>query len=86
MKDQQRGVDMERWLTPQRTSTYERPFTQEGNYLVFNCCHFVTDCLHDYVQFTIYCLEVHFRYCEAQPISAISPKNALYKAPVASQH
>ena len=34
MKDQQSGLDMERWLTPQGTSTYERPFTQEGNYLV----------------------------------------------------
>ena len=27
-------MDMQRWLTPHRTSTYERPFTQEGNYLV----------------------------------------------------
>ena len=24
---------------PQRTSTYERPFTREGNYLVLNCNH-----------------------------------------------
>ena len=23
--------------SPQRTSTYERPFTHEGNYLVVNC-------------------------------------------------
>ena len=22
-------------MTPMRTSTYERPFTQEGNYLIF---------------------------------------------------
>ena len=40
-------LDMERWLTPWRTSTHERPFTWEGNYLVFflSCftfhyCHF----------------------------------------------
>ena len=25
---------------PKRTSTYERPFTQEGNYLVYNCTHY----------------------------------------------
>ena len=36
LKDQQSGLDMERWLTPLRTSTYERPFTQEGNYLVLS--------------------------------------------------
>ena len=35
LKDHQSGMDMERWLTPWRTYTYERPFTQEGNYLVF---------------------------------------------------
>ena len=34
LKDQQSGLDMERWLTPWRTSTYERPFTREVNYLV----------------------------------------------------
>ena len=34
MQDQQSGLDMERWLTPWRTFTYERPFTWEGNYLV----------------------------------------------------
>ena len=34
LKDQQSGLDMEIWLTPIRTSTYERPFTREGNYLV----------------------------------------------------
>ena len=28
---------MERWLTPWRTSTYKRPFTWEGNYLVELC-------------------------------------------------
>ena len=33
-KGQQSGLDMERWLTPQRNSTYKRPFTWEGNYLV----------------------------------------------------
>ena len=27
------GLDMERWLTPWRTSTHERPFTWKGNYL-----------------------------------------------------
>ena len=27
-------MDMERWFTPQIPSTYERPFTHEGNYLV----------------------------------------------------
>ena len=37
LKDQQSGLDMEIWLTPIRTSTYERPFTQEGNYLVVLC-------------------------------------------------
>ena len=37
LKDQQSGLDMERWLTPWRPSTYERPFTQEGNYLVIVC-------------------------------------------------
>ena len=31
---EQRSLDMERWLTPWRTSTYERPFTQVVNYLV----------------------------------------------------
>ena len=34
LKDQKVGLDMERWLTPLRTSTYERNFTWEGNYLV----------------------------------------------------
>ena len=33
-KDQQSGLDMWRWLTPQRSSPYKRPFTWEGNYLV----------------------------------------------------
>ena len=33
------GLNMERWLTSWRTSTHERPFTQEGNYLVIQC-HF----------------------------------------------
>ena len=35
LKDQQSGLHMEIWLTFIRTSTYERPFTWEGNYLVF---------------------------------------------------
>ena len=39
--------------------------------LVFNC-HFATDCLYKYVQFTIYCIE-------AQPISAISPNTCTLK-------
>ena len=34
LKDQQSSLDMERWLTPWRTSTYERPFIQEGNYII----------------------------------------------------
>ena len=34
LDDQHSGLDMEIWLTPVRTSTYERPFTHEGNYLV----------------------------------------------------
>ena len=34
LKDQQSGLDMEIWLTPVRTSTCERPFTWEGNYVV----------------------------------------------------
>ena len=33
------GLYMERWLTPWRTSKYERPFTWEGNYLVFTVEH-----------------------------------------------
>ena len=41
---------------------------------IFNCHHFATDHLHDYIQFTIYHLEVHFQCCEAEPITAISPK------------
>ena len=67
---------------PWRTSTYKRPFIWEGNYLVFNCCHFATDHLHKYVQFTIYHLEVsrvHLQCCEAQPISAVSPKTCTLK-------
>ena len=40
--------------------------------LVYNCCHFATDCLYEDVQFTIYCLE-------AQPISAISPNACTLK-------
>ena len=32
------GLDMERWLTPWRTSTHERPFTQEGIGIVFIGC------------------------------------------------
>ena len=35
------GLDIERWLTPWRTSTHERPFTQEGNYLVSLCFIYV---------------------------------------------
>ena len=37
LKDQQCGLDMEIWFTPIRNSTYKRPFTQEGNYLVIYC-------------------------------------------------
>ena len=40
--------------------------------LVFNCCHFATDCLYEHVQFTIYCIE-------AQPISAIFPNTCTLK-------
>ena len=50
--------------------------------LPFNCHHFATDCLHKYVQFAIYHLEesrVHLQCCEAQPISAISPKTCTLK-------
>ena len=32
-KNQKSSMDIERLLTHQRTSTYERPFTHEGNYL-----------------------------------------------------
>ena len=46
-------------------------------HLVGNCCHFATDHLHDYIHFTIYCLQLHFRCSEAQAISAISPKKTL---------
>ena len=42
--------------------------------LVYNSHHLATEHLHEYSQFTIYCLEVHLQCCEAQPISAISPK------------
>ena len=40
---------------PQITSTYERPFTHEGNYLVFNCCHFATESLHAVKMLICYC-------------------------------
>ena len=56
-----------------------RAFTQEGNYLVSNCHHIATDHLHDYIHFTIYCLELHFQCSEAQEISAISPKTCTLK-------
>ena len=48
MQDQQSGLDMERWLTPWRMSTYKRSFTWEANYLILivfqlspytNICH-----------------------------------------------
>ena len=44
-----------------------------------NCHHFTTDHLHDYIHFTIYCLEPHFQCSEAQAISAISPKTCTLK-------
>ena len=47
--------------------------------LVGNYCHFGTDCLHDYIHFTIYCLHLHFQCSEAQAISAISPKTCTLK-------
>ena len=48
-------------------------------FICCNCHHFATDCLHDYIQFTIYHLEVHFQCCDAQEISAISPKTCTLK-------
>ena len=48
-------------------------------FIFCNCCQFVTDHLHDYNQFTIYHLEVHFQCCDAQEISAISPKTCTLK-------
>ena len=44
-----------------------------------NCHHFATDCLHDYIHFTIYHLELHLQYSAAQAISAISPKTCTLK-------
>ena len=51
LKDQQSGLDMERWLTPQRTSTYKRPFTQEGNYLV---TYHMLECKFQYILLSCY--------------------------------
>ena len=61
------------------------PFSDEVHtdmryqFIFCNCHHFATDCLHDYIQFTIYCLEVNFQCCDAQEISAISPKTCTLK-------
>ena len=49
---------------------------------MFNCHHFTTEHLHEYFQFTIYHIEVsrvHPYCCEAQAISAISPKTCTIK-------
>ena len=48
----------------------------------FHLSSFATDPLHKYIQFTTYHLEVsrvHLHCCEAQPISAISPKTCTLK-------
>ena len=50
-----------------------------NQFIFCNCHHFATDHLHDYIQFTIYHLEVHFQCCDAQEISAISPKTCTLK-------
>ena len=50
--------------------------------VIFNCHHFETDHLHEYVQFTRYHLQVlrvHLQCCEAQPISAISSNTCTLK-------
>ena len=47
--------------------------------LLGNCCHFATGCLHDYIHFTIYHLQLHVQCSEAQVISAISPKTCTQK-------
>ena len=44
--------------------------------LVFNCHHFAADHIHEYVQCTIYHVQVsrlHQQCYEAQPISAVFP-------------
>ena len=48
-------------------------------FIFCNCCHFANDHLHDYIQLTIYHLEVHFQCCDVQEISAISPKTCALK-------
>ena len=61
------GLDMERWLTPWRTSTHRRPFTWEGNYLDEYCAlvHLCVDCSltlfnSDYKSIIDYCAYVCF--------------------------
>ena len=46
---------------------------------IFNCHHFATDRLHEYIQFTVYHLEVHFQCSDAQAICAISHKTYTLK-------
>ena len=48
-------------------------------FIFCNCPHFATDHLHDYIQFTIYHLEVHFQCCDTQEISVISSKTCTLK-------
>ena len=51
--------------------------------VIFNCCHFATDHLHEYVQSTRYHLKlsrIPLQCCEAQPISAVSPKICTIKS------
>ena len=48
-------------------------------FIFCNCHHFATDHLYDYIQFTIYCLQIHFQCCDAQEISPISPKTCILK-------
>ena len=42
------GLDMEKWLTPWMTSTYKRPFTPEGSYLVSTVLHMFTQNLSEH--------------------------------------
>ena len=67
LKDQQSGLDMEIWLTPIRTSTYERPFTQKGNYLV--CISIVFDWYFVHVLLFMFCL--CFMYKFSSPVKPV---------------
>ena len=59
--------------------SHEVHMDMRNQFIFCNCHHFATDHLHDYIEFTIYHLEVHFQCHDAQEISAISPKTCTLK-------